>query len=373
MFVGCSSLVGGNGSTYSNTDISATLGIRAQVDSIIPSNSGEMFESVPGYFTYTSLGKFPNRDSYVTVQYNNLSNQGEFKNQVPIYNYFSSKSGSPTFDTAFRAGSTYCGSNDPAIIPLPPKGIDSKAPFLGWSKTDGANEKEYDLAQRVYVNQDTIGEDGVVRLYAVWGSTEEKSEVHAAIENNTMTFFYGDGKFGGETIDVPLAYGGENSPFDKYKENVYNVVFDESFARCTNLQSTKNWFYGFANLQKISHTKYLNTSVVINMSGMFNGCSTLTSIDLDTASSSTTLDLTNFETRCVTNMSYMFNGVAAATVIDASSFVTGKNGGDFSNMFNNCTNLTTIMVSKDFVINDGGQSYTMFANDSNLVGGEGTE
>lgn len=187
-----------------------------------------------------------------------------------------------------------------------------------------------------------------------------------------MIFYYGDGKFEGEIIDVPLTYDLDISPFDTYKESVSTVSFDESFARCTNITSMKNWFKGFSDLTNIYGTKNLNTSVVTDMSGMFMNCSSLVNIEVDSETGLNTFDLTNFNTDSVTNMMNMFCGVSSATVIDASTFNTGKCK-DFTYMFNECSNLTTIMTSKLFVVNDGGKPYTMFANDSKLVGGAGSK
>ena len=74
-------------------------------------------------------------------------------------------------------------------------------------------------------------------------------------------------------------------------------------------------------------------SVLSSMQHMFNGCSSLTSVDLsgfDTSkvailgnmfgscSSVTSLDLSGFDTSKVTNMAIMFNGCSALRIIDIS-------------------------------------------------------
>ena len=103
-----------------------------------------------------------------------------------------------------------------------------------------------------------------------------------------------------------------------------------------------------------------DTSNVIYMGMMFNGCRNLTA-----------LDVSNFNTSNVTDMSYMFNDCGSLTAIDVSKFntsnvtsmtsmfygcealtsVTGFAGKDMSscksmnNMFLNCYNLKTIDFS----------------------------
>lgn len=93
-----------------------------------------------------------------------------------------------------------------------------------------------------------------------------------------------------------------------------------------------------------------NTSGVTNMSGMFYGCSSLTSVSLFDTSSVTDMgimfagctSLTSvplFNTSGVTNMGSMFQGCTSLTTVPlfATSNVT-----DMSSMFRNCTSLTTV-------------------------------
>ena len=76
----------------------------------------------------------------------------------------------------------------------------------------------------------------------------------------------------------------------------------------------------------------INTSNVTDMSGMFQSCENLT-----------TLDLSNFDTSNVTNMSSMFGG-CALTTIDLSNLDTSSVK-SMSRMFDNCYGLTTIGLS----------------------------
>lgn len=106
----------------------------------------------------------------------------------------------------------------------------------------------------------------------------------------------------------------------------------------------------------------IDTSNVINMTGMFYACRNLTSLDLsnfdtsnvtdmssmfDSCSSLTSLDLSNFNTSRVTNMQQMFNICPSLTKLDISSFNT-KHVANMSQMFYNCKNLSTIYVGTEW-------------------------
>ena len=76
-----------------------------------------------------------------------------------------------------------------------------------------------------------------------------------------------------------------------------------------------------------------DTSKVVDMSNMFDGCSALS-----------TLDLSSFDTSNVKDMSYMFCDCTELTTLDLSSFDT-SNVKDISYMFCDCTELTTLDLS----------------------------
>ncbi|WP_285023829.1 BspA family leucine-rich repeat surface protein, partial [Lactococcus garvieae] len=127
-------------------------------------------------------------------------------------------------------------------------------------------------------------------------------------------------------------------------------------------------------------TGNLDTSHVTNMSGMFNGASSLTSLDLsgwDTsqvttmygmfsgASSLTSLDVSHFDTSHVTNMSGMFYGASSLTSLDVSHWDTSQVT-TMSGMFYGASSLTSLDVSHW----DTSQVTTMsgmFLNDSSLT------
>ena len=205
------------------------------------------------------------------------------------------------------------------------------------------------------------------------------SECEYAVFDNatgTLTFRYKGAKPEG-------AYGlneGSNLPdWNNLGTNVKKVVFDASFAsaRPTNCYG---WFKDFTNLTTIEGFEYLNTENVTNMTGVFNGCSALTSLDLtnfNTAkvtdmkllfancSALESLDLSMFNTENVTSMPSMFNGATKLKTLNVSNFNTEKVN-NMGHMFANCPNLTSLDLSS---FNTKGVEYVdnIFKNCSNLT------
>ncbi|MCD8107926.1 MAG: BspA family leucine-rich repeat surface protein [Oscillospiraceae bacterium] len=99
-----------------------------------------------------------------------------------------------------------------------------------------------------------------------------------------------------------------------------------------------NMFSGYTSLTSISF-KGFDTSNATNMSGLFENCSSLTSLSLDSPSSK------GFVTSKVTDMSSMFYNCSSLTSLSLSSMNTSKVV-NMSNMFNNCSSLTSLYISK---------------------------
>ena len=117
-------------------------------------------------------------------------------------------------------------------------------------------------------------------------------------------------------------------------------------------------FSGCSSLTSLDVSSF-DTSNVMNMSSIFSGCSSLTSLDLsglDTSnvtdmgvmfsgcSSLTSLDVTDFDTSNVTNMRNMISYCSNLTSLDVSGFDT-SNVTDMGSMFSICSNLTSLDVS----------------------------
>ena len=133
--------------------------------------------------------------------------------------------------------------------------------------------------------------------------------------------------------------------FKGYRQKVTKAIIHSSMQNA-RLTSTKNMFcagtqmvgsheevYGLTNLSSVEGLDNLVTDYVEDMSGMFNSCSRLES-----------LDLSSFNTANVTNMSNMFYECSSLTELNLNSFNTGKVT-NMSYMFN-CPSLTELDLSK---------------------------
>ena len=180
----------------------------------------------------------------------------------------------------------------------------------------------------------------------------------AKYADGTLTFRCGYKKTLGEN-EYELN-SGENWPkWFTYASKISKVVFEASFAnaRPTNCYA---WFVNFKNLTQIEGIENLNTENVTSMRDMFNGCSSLIS-----------LDVTNFNTANVTSMRDMFNGCSSLISLDVTNFNTA-NVTDMCYMFFGCKSLTTIYVSDEFVItNTTNKTYSLFFDCIKLKGAIG--
>ena len=87
------------------------------------------------------------------------------------------------------------------------------------------------------------------------------------------------------------------------------------------------------NVTEIEGLSQLDTSNVTDMSKMFKGMSSITS-----------LDVSGFDTSKVTNMQHMFSGMSSVTSLDVSGFDT-SNVTDMANMFHGMSSVTSLDVS----------------------------
>ena len=154
--------------------------------------------------------------------------------------------------------------------------------------------------------------------------------------NTTLTFkkFTSDNL---ESIDLRRLVIVNDKPmvkdmYDIETKNIKNIVFDESFKTYAPT-SLEHFFAGCSTLETISGLEYLNTEKVTDMSGMFNGCQKLSS-----------LDLSKFNTEKVTNMSGMFYGCQKLSSLDLSKFNTEKVT-NMSSMFEDCQELSSLDLS----------------------------
>ncbi len=165
----------------------------------------------------------------------------------------------------------------------------------------------------------------------------QEAYVQQSEDQHTLTFYYDNNRKlrSGKTwgikslwVSTP-AWAGTN----KYSNGVVTkVVFDASF-KDFRPTTTNSWFANLRNLTTIEGLENLNTSAVMDMSGMFSGCSGLTS-----------LNVSNFNTSAVTNMGSMFSGCSRLTELNVSNFNTSEVT-YMGSMFSGCSGLTFLNVS----------------------------
>ena len=99
-----------------------------------------------------------------------------------------------------------------------------------------------------------------------------------------------------------------------------------------NIEDVSDLFFGCKSLTSIDVSNW-DTSNVTDMRSMFNSCSSLTS-----------LDVSNFDTSNVTDMRSMFNSCSSLTSLDVSNFDT-SNVTDMADMFMNLDSLRSLNIS----------------------------
>ena len=139
--------------------------------------------------------------------------------------------------------------------------------------------------------------------------------------------------------------------------HLYNIQEIEFNSVVTSNTENMSWmFFGCASLTSLNISSF-NTSKVTDMNGMFVACSSMTSLEFgdnfdtskvinmssmfDSCSALESLNVSCFDTSQVTNMNKMFNACKRLRTLDLSNFNTSKVI-NMSTMFNNCEELTSL-------------------------------
>ena len=209
------------------------------------------------------------------------------------------------------------------------------------------------------------------------------SQPYAVYNNNTLTFYCDNQRSSreGTTYDLRQDLNERALPpkWFKHNELITKAIFDASFANARPT-TTYGWFHLCQSLKEIQGISNLNTSEVTIMSGMFNSCSSLTSLDVSkfntsnlkemtgmfyACSSLTRLDVSNFNTSNVTSMGQMFSGCSSLTDLDLSKFNT-SNVVDMYRLFYGCSSLTCIIMGSQFTSNESTDATELFYGCSKL-------
>lgn len=137
-----------------------------------------------------------------------------------------------------------------------------------------------------------------------------------------------------QSKDVSEAHDGSVIGWTEMNEKTN--LFDLFIAADGGVSAPENssaLFEGYSSLQKINFNGAFHTENTTRMDSMFNGCSSLTE-----------LDVTNFDTSSVTNMAYMFSGCSGLTELDISNFDTSSVT-SMNVIFGGCSGLTELDLS----------------------------
>ena len=195
--------------------------------------------------------------------------------------------------------------------------------------------------------------------YLTWGGP------YAVYANNVMTFYCDTerSRRTSETYELYMSYIYPRWYNDWFVSGTFNevksVVFDPSFA-AARPTSTSNWFFRMTSLTSIQGIEYLNTSEVDDMFGMFGQCEQLK-----------TLDLSGFNTSKLSTIQEMFKGCSELQVLNLSSFDT-HHVKSMSSAFESCSKLHLIYVGDGWNMDNVTHAYNTFLDCFSLVGGKGT-
>ena len=219
-----------------------------------------------------------------------------------------------------------------------------------------------------------------VSLLVAVGSMQGQDRVYTSYDNNgTLTYYY-DARTD-RTIMEDYDPTNFNGRWTTYHASIHTVVIDASMKNAP-LTSMHHLFFGnsynqggnyvdakLSNMTTIRGIDNLKTTNVTDMTEMFRGCESLTSIY--TADQSQ-VNVIPFNTAKVEKMESMFQYCGALQTIDISAFnITSLK--NTKSMFAGCTSLTTIYCDQDWSESTTlGSSSNMFHACSALKGGNGT-
>ena len=133
--------------------------------------------------------------------------------------------------------------------------------------------------------------------------------------------------------DTVFDSSSNKTPWKDYADSITKAVINDDISGIQAFESTAYLFAGLYKLTEIEGIDKIDTSNVVDMQHMFDGCQSLTN-----------LDLSSFNTTCVENMNSMFLDCQKLESLDVSSFDPEMVENEFTcvDMFKNCSSLTEI-------------------------------
>lgn len=343
-FSGCTSLVGGAGTTFST---SRTGKEYARIDGS-PSN--------PGYFT-----NIADRPAGVSA----LSDSDSELNAVSV------DDGTP--DSAWLESEAESSGVNADGEPMDANLSDDAAPLAAtnsgacgtcvWEFGDDgvftikpANGVEGTLGSMSYYDHD----DAII---VPWRSLDKSGITNIKIEGTVHAGQYVETMFQGFSNVESMDLAGFDTSAVKSMRAMFNgcgklASLDLSGLKTSNVTEMRNMFDGCASLTSLDLSSF-DTSRVTNMESMFSSCSSLASLKLSGFNTSLvtsmgwmfygcksleSLDLSSFSTPLLTSMNHAFNGCASLKSLDVRNFDTSNAAVD--GMLLNCSSLSKIVLGE---------------------------
>ena len=343
-FSGCTSLVGGAGTTFS------------------PSKTGKEYAHIdggpsnPGYFT--NIADKPSGASA-------LSDSDSELNAVSV------DDGTP--DSAWLESEAESSGVNADGEPMDANLSDDAAPLAAtnsgacgtcvWEFGDDgvftikpANGVEGTLGSMSYYDHD----DAII---VPWRSLDKSGITNIKIEGTVHAGQYVETMFQGFSNVESMDLAGFDTSAVKSMRAMFNgcgklASLDLSGFKTSNVTEMRNMFDGCASLTSLDLSSF-DTSRVTNMESMFSSCSSLASLKLSGFNTSLvtsmgwmfygcrsleSLDLSSFSTPLLTSMNHAFNGCASLKSLDVRNFDTSNAAVD--GMLLNCSSLSKIVLGE---------------------------
>ena len=180
---------------------------------------------------------------------------------------------------------------------------------------EGGNGTSYneEIRDKTYARPDKNGQPGYFADDVNYARTYMYARLSGNESGKTMTFYYDTNITATDYIVLNNWY---MSWFEE-RSNITHIVFDKSFVNARP-KSTARWFCDFENLKTIEGIENLNTSNVTDMSQMFCGCSSLT-----------TLNLLGLDFSKVEDINNLFEGCNKLQIIYCSEDLSGVESGEY--------------------------------------------
>ena len=310
MFLGATSIVGHEGTTYDSTNINKTYAI---IDS---ASTGH-----PGYFTGTAYTFGPgwnyngNKNNITKIKFEKLSGA------LPAGTY--------PVEGGLRASNN--GTELTLYIVKPTVDIqlveNSSRLFDGCENVTTIENLDYLKSENVtnmsYMFASMSELTGTINISSF--NTDKVIDTHA--------MFMGDKKI--TAITFPSNFGINSKDMGSmFKDcTALNLSYTEtSKIKTSNVEDFSHMFEGVEGTTALALTNFA-TATVSNMKAMFKGAKNLTSINVS-----------SFDTKNVTDMSYMFDGLEKVAALSVVNFNT-ENVTDMTYMFRNVKNIFNLITN----------------------------